>query len=105
MIRMACRDWHGSTHGLCSECVTLQGFADFRLDRCPFEENKPTCSKCQIHCYKPEMRERIRAVMRYAGPRMYRRHPILTLYHLLDGFRMAPVIPGGHRGSGSLSKS
>ena len=30
------------------------------------------------------MRERVRQVMRYAGPRMLLRHPILALLHLRD---------------------
>ena len=38
--------------------------ADARLDRCPFRDEKPTCSNCLVHCYKPDMRERIREVMR-----------------------------------------
>jgi len=37
------------------------------------------------------MREKIRAVMRYAGSRMFYRHPILTLFHFIDGFRKEPV--------------
>jgi hypothetical protein len=36
------------------------------------------------------MRERVRAVMRYAGPRMLLRHPILAVLHLLDGMRPPP---------------
>ena len=31
----------------------------------------------------PQMRERIRAVMRYAGPRMITRHPVAAVRHLL----------------------
>jgi hypothetical protein len=31
------------------------------------------------------MREQIRQVMRYAGPRMLLHNPILTIRHLLDG--------------------
>jgi hypothetical protein len=33
------------------------------------------------------MRDKIRAVMRYAGPRMLSRHPILAFFHFLYGFR------------------
>jgi len=39
------------------------------------------------------MRERIRAVMRFAGPRMFYRHPIMTLQHMIDGVREEPVRP------------
>jgi len=40
------------------------------------------------------MRERIRAVMRYAGPRMLWRHPLLALLHLADGLQDEPTLPG-----------
>jgi hypothetical protein len=39
------------------------------------------------------MREQIRAVMRYAGPRMLYRHPIMTLQHMIDGRREKPIRP------------
>jgi hypothetical protein len=39
------------------------------------------------------MRERICAVMRYAGPRMMYRHPMLAFYHLIDGMRKEPSKP------------
>ncbi|MEG0375126.1 MAG: nitrous oxide-stimulated promoter family protein, partial [Raoultibacter sp.] len=35
------------------------------------------------HCYKPEEREKIRAVMRHAGPRMMTKHPIAAIRHLI----------------------
>ena len=41
-----------------------------RLDGCKFGNDKPACKRCPIHYYKPEMREKIRSVMRWAGPRM-----------------------------------
>ena len=44
---------------------------------------KTFCSACPIHCYKPEMREKIRTVMRYGGPRMLLYHPMMTLRHML----------------------
>lgn len=93
MIRLACRSWHGTTDALCPECQELQDFADLRLDRCPFQERKPTCANCLVHCYKPDMRERIREVMRFAGPRMLKRHPVLTLCHIMDGLRKPPELP------------
>jgi hypothetical protein len=39
----------------------------------------------------PLMRDDIRAVMRYAGPRMLLHHPILAVQHLIDGWRKHPV--------------
>ena len=91
MIRLYCHDQHGSPGELCPECGELWDYALVRLDRCPFRENKPTCAKCPVHCYQPEMREKVRAVMRYAGPRMLSRHPVLAVLHLIDGFRKTPT--------------
>ena len=44
---------------------------------------KTSCDACENHCYKPEMRERIRQVMRYSGPRMITKHPVAAIRHLL----------------------
>ncbi|MCK5403451.1 nitrous oxide-stimulated promoter family protein, partial [Candidatus Bathyarchaeota archaeon] len=52
-----------------------------------FQEQKPTCFKCKIHCYEPSMRRKIRNVMKYSGPRMFFKQPSLALHHILDGFR------------------
>jgi hypothetical protein len=86
MLRIHCRERHGWA-ALCSECQELMGYALCRLDRCPFGNDKPTCANCPIHCYKPTMRASAKVVMRYAGPRLIFRHPILALMHLLDGHR------------------
>jgi hypothetical protein len=41
------------------------------------------------------MRERVRQVMRYSGPKMLLRHPIRALLHLLwDGRKQAPARNG-----------
>ena len=84
MIRLSCRNLHGGGQSLCVECEELRAYAEKRLEKCPFAEEKPTCVKCPVHCYEAAMRERVRLVMRYAGPRMLLRHPILTLLHLRD---------------------
>lgn len=93
MVRIYCRGQHGDSEGLCPACRELLVYARRRLERCPFGEGKTTCARCPVHCYRPAMRERVRAVMRYAGPRMVWRHPLLALQHLLDGRRKAPVRP------------
>jgi hypothetical protein len=87
MISLYCRHHHAAGGEPCAECAALWDYARQRVDRCPFRLDKPTCLNCTVHCYKPVMRERIREVMRYAGPRMMWRHPILTLRHLVDGRR------------------
>jgi len=91
MLRLYCRGQHGTPAGLCQDCRELFAYARERLDRCPFGEGKTTCARCPIHCYRPERREQIRKVMRYAGPRMLYRHPIMTIRHLIDGLRREPV--------------
>ena len=62
--------------------MELWQYASSRLDKCTFGEQKPVCVKCPIHCYKPDMREKVRAVMKYSGPRMLWYHPYLACMHL-----------------------
>jgi len=81
MIDIFCHGQHGKTKGLCTECQELFDYVTQRLEKCPFLDNKPRCSKCTVHCYKPDMKEKIRAVMKYAGPRMLCYHPILSGRH------------------------
>ena len=78
------RTWGGT---LCPACAALLEYAGQRRDRCPHGDNKPFCSSCLIHCYKPEMRRQMRAVMRYAGPRMLLSHPIPVLRHMAETMR------------------
>jgi Nitrous oxide-stimulated promoter len=68
-------------------------YAQARLGKCPWGENKPVCAQCTIHCYRPDMREEVRKVMRYAGPKMLLRHPLLALDHLLHERKPAPTRP------------
>ena len=82
MIELYCHGHHGTRgHALCPECEALRSYADARVDHCPHMETKTFCSACKVHCYKPEMREKIRAVMRWAGPRMLPVHPVLSIRH------------------------
>lgn len=67
---------------LCSKCKDLAEYAEFRLEKCPFKKNKGFCSFCKIHCYKPEYRAEMKAVMRYSGSRMLFFHPIFALSHV-----------------------
>jgi len=101
MIEMYCRDRHDgrAESGLCERCRQLHDYAMQRIEKCPLCLTKPTCANCPVHCYKKDMRERIRTIMRYAGPRMIRRHPILAVLHVLDGRRTVerPVRKGPRR--------
>ena len=77
MIALYCRKQHGAKSGLCADCSALNTYARERSDKCPFMETKTFCSNCRVHCYEHanpeigvEMREKIRAVMRFSDPRM-----------------------------------
>lgn len=92
MIRLYCRERHQTgASGLCLSCGELLAYATSRLDKCPCATDKPTCSKCLVHCYKPEQRRKIQQVMRYAGPRMLRSHPLLAIRHLLKTIKKPKV--------------
>lgn len=85
MIELYCRKNHGSGRGeLCDECRALRDYAFQRIDRCPYMETRTFCSNCRTHCYKPEMRERIRTVMRFSGPRMILYHPVMAMRHVVS---------------------
>ncbi len=87
MIDIYCHDRHGTKSSLCPDCEVLMSYARLRLSKCPFQEVKTTCANCPVHCYKPEMRAKIKDIMMYAGPRMTMKHPYLALMHFVDGFR------------------
>ena len=84
MVHLYCRKQHGVKRNLCPECAELLQYAMLRSDKCPFMETKTFCSNCRVHCYKPEMRERIREVMRFSGPRMLLYHPIMAIRHVIE---------------------
>lgn len=81
MIALYCRHKEGN-RSLCPDCQALLEYAHTRLSHCRYGECKPTCKQCPIHCYNPRMRERMRTVMRYAGPRMLLYYPLPALLHL-----------------------
>ena len=84
MIRLYCKKKHGMKNDLCPDCEALTEYAMMRSDKCPFMETKTFCSNCRVHCYKPEMREKIREVMRFSGPRMIFSHPIMAIRHVIE---------------------
>lgn len=90
MLIIYCRDHHGgadATSRLCEECDRLLHYAHQRLDNCVFGELKQPCNQCSVHCYSKRLRPRIQEIMRYAGPRMTLRYPLLSALHLLDKLR------------------
>ena len=90
MTGIYCADHHDNSDELCASCQEFLDYAKVRLRKCPYGEDKPTCANCPVHCYKPAQKAQAREIMRYAGPRMLLRHPLLTIAHLMDGYRKAP---------------
>ena len=86
MIRLYCQKKEGNGV-LCPKCHELLDYAHSRLDRCRYGEEKPTCKKCPVHCYRPDMKERVRAVMRWSGPRMMLYHPVAAIKHIYREMR------------------
>ena len=86
MIEIYCNDHHDDS-APCNSCTRLQEYAEKRLENCPFQQQKPTCGNCIVHCYNPGMKKKIIEVMRYSGPRMMLKHPLLALGHLIDSKR------------------
>ena len=64
----------------------MLNYARARLEFCQFGEQKTTCQKCPVHCYHPKYREQMKKIMRYSGPRMLVKHPILTVRHAYRGW-------------------
>jgi hypothetical protein len=90
MVGMYCSAHHDRSHDdLCATCREFLDYADVRLEKCPYGEDKPTCANCPVHCYKPAQKAQAAEIMRYAGPRMLWRHPLLAITHILDGRRKA----------------
>ena len=47
-------------------------------------ETKTFCSNCRAHCYRSEMREEIRKVLRFSGPRMIFYHSAAAIRHVIE---------------------
>lgn len=87
MIKLYCNKRHHTGKVLCEECTQLNEYAIMCSDKCPFMEKKTFCSNCKVHCYKQNMREKIREVMRFSGPRMIFRHPVAAIRHVVESKR------------------
>eukprot|EP00727_Mastigamoeba_balamuthi_P000950 m51a1_g10852 hypothetical protein (146) ;mRNA; r:15944-16381 len=100
MVRLYCRAHHaGSSPGagdaLCPDCAEVLAFARARLRACPYGERKPVCALCRVHCWRarPEVRQRVAAVMWYSGPRLLLCAPWLALNHFVDAALYWPRAP------------
>ncbi|WP_122629122.1 nitrous oxide-stimulated promoter family protein [Lucifera butyrica] len=90
MIAIYCYGCHKIGDSLCPGCHSLLEYALQHLQHCKFGEKKPACRQCPVHCYRRDMREKIIQVMRYSGPRLLFKHPLLALAHWLDSWRNNP---------------
>ena len=84
MTALYCKKQHHTKQDLCPDCAALDAYARQRSDRCHFMETKTFCSNCKVHCYQPQMREKIRQVMRFSGPRMLFHHPAAAIRHVIE---------------------
>lgn len=84
MIEIFCRKNHRTKGSLCEECSELLEYADKRLTLCKFGDEKSTCSRCKVHCYKRDMKEKIKKVMKFSGPRLLIYNPIELIRHMLN---------------------
>jgi len=88
MIGIYCRGHRHSASGICSDCSAILRYAYDRIDMCLYNgAPKPACGLCRTNCFSPEMHRQFSEIMRYAGPRMMVRHPVLTVAHIWDAFR------------------
>ena len=85
MIWLYCRKNHsGSKAQLCPVCQKLADYAKLRSQKCPFMENRrPSAQIVKYTVTSRRMREKIRQVMRFSGPRMLLYHPVLAVWHLI----------------------
>jgi len=77
---------------LCAPCTAFLDYARHRLEKCPYGEAKPACSECPIHCYGNTERAQAKAIMRFSGPGMLLRHPVLAVMHFWDIWRASSRI-------------
>ncbi|MBL8027147.1 MAG: nitrous oxide-stimulated promoter family protein [Fibrobacteres bacterium] len=82
MVTMYCKAKHRKG-ALCSNCRELLDFSIERIHACKIKSSGVVCSSCKVHCFPDSLREHIKAVMRFSGPRMIIGHPVLAVRHFL----------------------
>lgn len=82
MTLIYCKDHHCSS--ICTRCNEIILYAHRRIDLCKFGKNKSFCSKCLIHCFKTDIREDVKKIMRYSGPRIIFHHPLMAFKHMFS---------------------
>ena len=91
MIAIYCNKHHNPGHCLCDDCINISEYAAKCISLCPYGADKPICGKCPSNCFRGDMYGKMVKIMRFAGPRMLYKHPILTARHILDAFKKPPA--------------
>ena len=86
MVKLYCRKNHKKRE-LCDECKEVLNYSLKRIDNCKFMETKTFCSNCKNPCYSPKMKEKVKQIMKFSGPRMLFHHPLLVIYHIISRFK------------------
>lgn len=85
-IKTYCRENHAKkgvevlSGGLCADCQSVLEYSLKRNDKCPLDP-KPQCRDCKIHCYKPEMRAKMKEIMKFSGIYYIRRGRLDWVFH------------------------
>jgi hypothetical protein len=87
MVKIYCKDHHGTKKSLCSECVEIKDYAKSRLENCRYQEKKPVCGKCGLKFFNNKFRDETEKMFMYSGSRMFFQHPILGIQHICDSFK------------------
>ena len=66
----------------CADCREFLLYAIDRRLKCPLDP-KPACKNCQLHCYRPGHREKVREIMRFSGKNLIRKGRLDLLWHYL----------------------
>jgi hypothetical protein len=70
---------------LCTACESHLAYAEKRRAYCN-QDPKPFCAYCEVHCYKSDERQWQAEMMRYSGPKSWRKgYAIEGIKHVLEG--------------------
>lgn len=82
MINLYCNKKHKNIN-LCVDCQELLEYAHKRLASCNYKNEKISCRKCPTHCYNMKMKESIKRVMRFSGPKILFYKPYEYIRHII----------------------
>lgn len=86
MVKLYCKKNHKNDK-LCDECRDVLNYSLNRIDNCKYMDTKTFCSNCKAPCYGPKMKEKVKQIMKFSGPRILFHHPLLVISHMLSRFK------------------